>query len=60
MAEWDLLVRLESRKKMHRQWKQGQVPWEEYRHIARLCRVGVRTGKAQQGLDLARGAKKSK
>jgi len=47
MAEWDLLVRLESRKKMHRQWKQGQVPWEEYRDIARLCRVGVRTGKAQ-------------
>ena len=28
---WDLLVKLESKKKMHRQWKQGQVNWKEYR-----------------------------
>jgi len=25
----DLLVKLKGRKEMHRQWKQGQVSWEE-------------------------------
>ena len=39
---WDLLVKLESRNKMHRQWKQEQVPWEDCEKAARLCRVGVR------------------
>ena len=27
----DLLVKLKGKKEMHRQWKQGQVSWEEYR-----------------------------
>ena len=45
---------------MHRQWKQGQVPWEVYRDAARLCRDEVRKAKAQLELDLARGAKKNK
>jgi len=45
---------------MHRQWKQGQVTWEEYRDSARLSRVRVRKAKAQLELDLARGAKKDK
>jgi len=57
---WDLLVKLESKKKMHRQCKQGQVTWEEYRDAARLCRDVVRKAKAQLELDLARGAKKNK
>jgi len=42
---------------MHRQWKQGQVPWEEYKDAARLCRDGVRKAKAQLELNLARDAK---
>ena len=45
---------------MHRQCKQGQVTWEEYRDAARLCRDVVRKAKAQLELDLARGAKKNK
>jgi len=45
---------------MHRQWKQDQVNWEEYRDAAGLCRDGVRKVKAQLELDLARGAKKNK
>jgi len=43
---------------MHRQWKQGQVFWEEYRGAAWLCRDGVRKAKAQ--LNLARDARNSK
>ena len=46
--------------KMHRQWKQGQVPWEEYKDAARLCRDGVRKAKAQLELNLTRGAKMNK
>lgn len=38
----ELLVRLKGEKEMHRQWKQGQVSWEEYRDNAQLCRDGVR------------------
>ena len=38
----DLLVKLKGKKEMHRQWKQGQVSWEEYRDAACLCRDGVR------------------
>ena len=45
---------------MHKQWKQGQVTWEEYRDAARLCRDGVRKAKAQLELDLARDTKKNK
>ncbi|KFQ63524.1 hypothetical protein N334_07076, partial [Pelecanus crispus] len=53
----DMLVKLKGKKKMHRQWKQGQVSWEEYRDAARLCRDGVRKAKAQLELNLAKGAK---
>ena len=45
---------------MHRQWKQGQVPWEEYKEAARLCRDGVRKAKAQLEFNFARDAKKNK
>ena len=57
---WDLLVKLESKKKMHRQWKQGQATWEEYGDAARLCGVRVRKDKAQLNLDFARSTKKDK
>ncbi|KAK4806906.1 hypothetical protein QYF61_012627 [Mycteria americana] len=53
----DLLVKLKGKKETHRQWKQGQVSWEEYRDAARLCRDGVRKAKAQLELNLARDAK---
>jgi len=38
---------------MHRQWKQGQVSWEEYRDAAQLCTDGVRKVKARIDLNLA-------
>ena len=56
----DLLVKLKSKKKVHRQWKQTQVLWEECREAARLCRDGVRKTKAYLELNLTRGAKKDK
>ena len=56
----DQLVKLESKKEMHRQWKQGQVTWEQYRDAARLCRDGIRKAKDQLEMDLARGAKNNK
>jgi len=45
---------------MHKQWKQGQVSWEEYRDAAWLCRDGVRNAKAQLDLNLARDAKNNR
>ncbi|KFR00437.1 hypothetical protein N306_00145, partial [Opisthocomus hoazin] len=53
----DTLVKLTDKKKMHRQWKQGQVAWEEYRDTAQLCRGGVRKPKVQLELNLASDAK---
>ena len=55
-----MLVKLKSKKKMQRQWKWGQVTWEENKEAARLCRDWVRKAKAHPLLNLARGAKKNK
>ena len=54
------MVKLKSKKKMHRQWKRGQVPWEEYKEAARLCRDWVRKADARLELHLARDTKKNK
>jgi len=53
----DLLVKRRGNKEMHRQWKQGQVSWEEYRDAAQLCRDGIRKAKVWLELNLARDAK---
>lgn len=37
----DLLVKLQGKKQMSRQWKQGQVSWGKYRDEVWLCRHGV-------------------
>jgi len=37
------------KRELHRQWKQGQVSWEEYRDAARLCRDEVRRAAAEFG-----------
>jgi len=42
---------------LHRQCKQQQMSWEEYRDTALLCREGIRKAKAQLELNLARDAK---
>ena len=56
----DLLVRLKGKRELHRQWKQGQVSWEEHRDAARLYRERVRRAKAWLELNLARDAKNNK
>ena len=56
----DLLVKLKGKRELHRQWKQGQVSWEEYRDAAWLCRDEVRRAKAWLELNLARDAKNEK
>jgi len=53
-------VKLKGKKEFHRQWKQGQVSWEEYGDTAWLCRDGVKKDKAQLELNLARVAKNNK
>jgi len=45
---------------MHKQLKQGQASWEEYRGATLLCREGVRRAKARLDLNLARSAKNNK
>jgi len=55
-----MLIELKSKREMHRQWKQGQVSWEEYRDTAQSCRDGIRRTKAQLQLNLARDAKNDK
>jgi len=56
----DLLVKLKSKRELHRQWEQGQVSWEEYRDAPQLCRDRVRRAKARLELNLARDAKNNK
>jgi len=51
----DLLVKLKGKKEMHRQWKQGQVSWEEYKDAAWLCRGGVRKNLARDGKNNKKG-----
>ena len=58
--KWDLLDKLKSKKKIQKHWKQGPVPWEEYRGAARLCRDEVRKAKVQLELNLASDAKSNK
>ncbi|KAK4826878.1 LOW QUALITY PROTEIN: hypothetical protein QYF61_011997 [Mycteria americana] len=48
------------KKEMHRQPKQGQVSWEEYRDIAHSVRDGVRKAKVQLELNMARDTKNNK
>ena len=55
-----MLIKLESNKEMHSQWKQGPVTWKEYRDTAMLFRNGIRKTKVLLELDLARSAKKNK
>ncbi|KFW06482.1 hypothetical protein N327_08664, partial [Fulmarus glacialis] len=56
----DLLVKLKGKKEVHRQWKQGQVSWEEYRDAAQLCRDQIRKAKVRMELNLARDTKNNK
>ncbi|KFZ48645.1 hypothetical protein N338_08754, partial [Podiceps cristatus] len=56
----EMLVKLRRKVEWHKQRKQGQASWEEYRDAAWLCRDGVRRAKAQLELNLAQDAKNNK
>lgn len=43
----DLQVKLEDKKQMHRQGKQGCVAWEQQRDAAWICRDRIRKAKEQ-------------
>ena len=58
--KWDLLVKVESKKQMHRQCQHSQGAWQEGGAGAGLCGAGGRKAKAQLELDMVRGAKKNK
>jgi len=38
---WDLLVKLKSKKKIHWQWRQGQALWRGYNKGVWLCTDGI-------------------
>lgn len=50
MVGKSLLTENKGKKETHRQWKQGQVSWAEYKDTAKLCRIGVKDG---QGVSRA-------
>lgn len=52
-----LPVKLKGKRELHKQWQQGQVPWEEHRDTPQLCRDEVREAKAWLELSLAKDAK---
>lgn len=56
----DLLLKLGSKKEVHRQWKWGQVTWGKYRDMVLICRGRVRKAKAKLKQDLARDTKNHK
>ena len=51
------MVKLKAKKELHKQWKQGQVSWEEHRDDAWLCEYDIRKVKAQLELNMARDTK---
>ncbi|GAB0176249.1 mitochondrial enolase superfamily member 1 [Grus japonensis] len=56
----ELLDKVKHKKEAYREWKQGQVAWEEYRETVRAARDQVRKAKALMELNLARDVKGNK
>ncbi|KFQ66130.1 hypothetical protein N335_00947, partial [Phaethon lepturus] len=56
----DLLGKVKGKKEMHRQWKRGQLSWDEYRDAAQFGRDGVRKAKVWLELNLASNTKNNK
>ncbi|GAB0182061.1 mitochondrial enolase superfamily member 1 [Grus japonensis] len=56
----ELLDKVKQKKEAYREWKQGQVAWEEYRETVRAARAQVRKAKALTELNLARDIKDNK
>ncbi|PKU47139.1 hypothetical protein llap_2579 [Limosa lapponica baueri] len=53
-------LKLKLKKEVFREWKQGQIAWEEYRKIVQAARDQVQKAKAQKELNLARNVKANK
>ncbi|GAB0183916.1 mitochondrial enolase superfamily member 1 [Grus japonensis] len=53
----ELLGKVKQKKEAYRGWKQGQVPWEEYRETVQAARDQVRKAKALVEINLARDVK---
>lgn len=56
----DILIKLTSKKKIHRQWSQRHIDWEDYGDIAQIRRGRVKKAKAQLELNLPRSMKNTK
>lgn len=56
----ELLIKLKGKKQRHRQWKQGQVTWEEHRVIVQSSRDDLRKTKAKLELNLKRNARNNR
>ncbi|GAB0205783.1 mitochondrial enolase superfamily member 1 [Grus japonensis] len=56
----ELLGKVKQKKEAYREWKQGQVAWEEYRETVRAARDQVRKAKALIEISLARDVKANK
>jgi len=56
----ELLDKLRHKKETYREWKQGQLAWEEYREIVCVARDQVRKAKALTELNVARDIKGNK
>lgn len=55
-----MLVKVKAKKQIHRQWKQGQVTWEEHRGEGHLCKDGLRKAKEKLELNLIRHLKNNR
>ncbi|GAB0205871.1 hypothetical protein GRJ2_003052700 [Grus japonensis] len=56
----ELLGKVKQKKEAYREWKQGQVAWEEYRETVHAAREQVRKAKALIEISLARDVKDNK
>ncbi|KFV19911.1 hypothetical protein N340_04997, partial [Tauraco erythrolophus] len=56
----EFLNKVKHKKEAYREWKKGQVAWEEYRAVVRTTRDQVRKAKALIELNLARDIKGNK
>ena len=57
---WELLLRLQKKKRVYVLWKKGQATWGDYKEIARVCREEVRKAKAQLEFILATAVTENK
>lgn len=60
MTEWGSAGQSGDQGEYTKAVEEGQVTWEKYKDISRLCRDGIKKAKAQLEINSARGSKKDK